>query len=136
MSKQSPTKNSWMMMRQRCNNPAFTYYANYGGRGIRVCSRWDSFDMFVRDMGPRPEGTTLDRIDSQGHYEPGNCRWASAKTQANNRRSNRQLTAHGKTMNLSEWATELGVSKQAIRKRIALGWNLERALNSSVRRAA
>jgi hypothetical protein len=82
----SPTYNSWRAMRARCNYPTHPYYPNYGGRGIRVCERWRFFAHFLADMGERPAGTTLDRIDPELDYEPGNCRWATPLQQRWNRR--------------------------------------------------
>lgn len=94
-SKRHPLYSVWSAMRQRCNNPKNRSYRHYGGRGIRVCDQWNSSDgfvVFLRDMGERPAGTSLDRIDNDGNYEPGNCRWATAKEQGVNRRRAVALT--------------------------------------------
>jgi hypothetical protein len=83
----TPTYRSWRSMKTRCTNPNHEGYTYYGGRGIRVCDRWaESFETFLADMGDRPEGTSLDRIDPDGDYEPGNVRWATASEQRRNRR--------------------------------------------------
>lgn len=84
---------SWSAMRKRCLDPSHDNYAHYGGVGVTVCERWSSFANFLVDMGERPEGMTLDRIDVDGNYNKENCRWATAKEQANNKRNNRVVTS-------------------------------------------
>jgi len=84
------TWGAWKDMKARCSNPNLRNYPDYGGRGIRVCQRWiDSFENFLADMGQRPDGLSLERINNEGNYEPGNCKWATAKEQANNTRRNK-----------------------------------------------
>lgn len=84
---------SWSQMKVRCQDPNNHKFKDYGGRGIKVCASWQAFENFYRDMGPRPEGTSLDRIDVDGDYAPGNCRWADAKTQRSNRRDSKKAIA-------------------------------------------
>lgn len=116
-------------MRQRCNNPRDSAFRRYGGRGIRVCERWDAdFAAFAADMGPRPEGTTVDRIDTDGPYSPGNCRWATDAEQARNKRNNRKLTIDGVTKCLTEWERESPVTYLAILYRLRTGWSVEDAI--------
>jgi hypothetical protein len=89
---ESPEYRSWVEMRRRCSNPNFIGYAHYGGRGITVCRRWDDFAAFLADMGTKPSPAhSIDRINPDGHYEPGNCRWTTPKEQANNRRPRQKV---------------------------------------------
>lgn len=90
--KQSPTRISWNAMRLRCNNPKSVSYPAYGGRGIKIDPRWNDFANFLEDMGERPEGTTLDRIDVNGDYTKDNCRWATKEVQTTNRRKYTLIT--------------------------------------------
>ena len=125
----SGTYGSWVAMKCRCTNSKHVAYKHYGGRGIAVCARWfESFENFLADMGDRPLGFTLDRINPDGDYEPGNCRWVLPKIQGNNRRSNRLLNHHGISLTLSEWADLTGLKKTTLRERLRRGWSLERAL--------
>lgn len=126
----TPTYGSWQKMKARCLNSWDPAYADYGGRGIRVCDRWlESFDHFLADMGVKPARMSLDRKDNQGNYEPGNCRWATFKTQNNNRRSNRMLTISGETMNLQSWAEKAGLPMNALWLRISHGWDPKEAVS-------
>ena len=92
---QSPTYTSWENMRQRCNNPKHPRYKDYGGRGIKVCKRWDDFRKFYADMGPRPKGKTLDRMNVNGNYCAANCRWATDKQQRANKRVYTPVLSNG-----------------------------------------
>lgn len=121
---------AWQAMKRRCDNLKSRNYRLYGGRGIRVCDRWlHSFPTFLADMGPRPSPAhSIDRIDSDGSYEPGNCRWATAEVQSQNRRSARLITFRGETLSLTAWAARIGVRPSALWLRLSKGWPLERAL--------
>ncbi len=126
------TWRSWRQMRQRVLNPNYGPYKNYGGRGIKICPAWDSYEQFLSDLGPRPPGTTLERKDNNGNYEPGNCVWATPKTQAYNRRTNLWLTFKGRTQTLVQWASELGMKKNTLSRRLKAGWSVEEALTVRV----
>lgn len=132
---ESPEFTSWRAMIERCTNPNHKQYDDYGGRGIRVCKRWaESFQAFFDDMGPRPNGCSLDRHpDHDGSYAPDNCRWATAKQQARNTRRNRYLTFNSETKLLIEWAEHVGISEKTLRTRLRDGWSVERALVTPVR---
>ena len=129
----STTYNTWRAMIVRCSDPLCRNYRRYGARGITVCERWGLFGNFLADMGERPRGTTLDRIDSNGNYEPGNCRWATAKEQARNRQSNRLLAFRGEKRCVTEWAELLGMNLSMIKQRLRYGWTIERALTQPIR---
>lgn len=118
----------WRAMHERCVNPKVRNYPNYGGRGINVCERWKDYAAFRDDMGPRPDGGTLDRINNDGNYEPGNCRWATQREQMNNVRKNVRLTFRGETRTVSEWARRLGVTRDRLYWRLKTGWPIEEAL--------
>jgi hypothetical protein len=118
----SKVYHAWQTMRDRCNNSNNARFHRYGGRGITVCDRWHEFDNFYADMGDAPHGTSLDRIDTDGNYEPSNCRWATPKQQSNNTSTNTHVTYNGKTQTLAEWAAELGIPYSRIVYRHARGW--------------
>ena len=120
----------WSHLRDRCNDPKTRNYKNYGGRGIKVCERWNSFEAFLSDMGPRPAGHSIDRIDNNGNYEPSNCRWATMRDQNNNRRDNRMVEFRGERMTLRRAVQLSGINlcHKTIEGRLRHGWSLEEAL--------
>lgn len=119
--RRSPEYSSWSAMITRCLNPRAPNFAEYGGRGITVCDRWRNFALFLDDMGPRPRGKTLDRIDGSRGYEPGNCRWATGREQQENRRTARMLTIGDETRCVTEWARRAGISDTAMLYRVRRG---------------
>jgi len=125
--------NVWRTMRQRCCNPRNRQYPAYGGRGIRVCERWDDFENFYADMGPCPQGLTLERKDNSKGYSPDNCIWASYKEQARNTRRNHLVTMQGRTQCIAAWCEDLGVSTDCFDARRRYGWDIETALTKPVR---
>lgn len=128
---QTPEYMTWAHMIKRCENQTYHGFANYGGRGIKVCERWRaSFLAFFEDMGLRPSAKhSLDRKDVNGDYTPDNCRWASAKEQGRNRRNNRILTIAGESVTLAEAAERFGVNRGTIKGRLARGWTPEMAVD-------
>lgn len=131
----SPEYRSWEAARSRCRNPNDPSFARYGGRGITFTPEWDRFEDFLADMGPRPKGTTLDRIDGDGDYEPTNCRWATDEVQSGNRASIRRYEWQGQSLHLRELARLTGVPYQRLNERIVRhGWTIERAVTEPPRR--
>ena len=126
---------AWWGMKERCENAKHDSYKNYGGRGIAVCLRWQDFSNFHADMGDRPRGFSLDRIDNDGPYSPENCRWASPRQQCNNKRDNHYLEFRGRRMSFSEWERDLGLPRDILKQRInKCGWSVERALTAPVKK--
>jgi hypothetical protein len=126
--RKTPEYISYCSAKNRCENPNNSVYPSYGGRGIKFL--YSSFDEFLRDVGPRPPKRTIERIDNNGHYQPGNCYWASHLVQANNKRNNRLLSALGKTQTLAQWAREYGINVTTLYCRLDRGIPLTRALGS------
>lgn len=120
---------TWYGMRNRCRNPVdASKFARYGGRGIAVCKRWDDFLLFVADMGPRPAGYTLERIDNNLGYFPENCVWADAITQQNNKRNSVRLEFDGSNLTLRQWDRKLGLRVGTVASRLWDGMPLEKIL--------
>jgi hypothetical protein len=132
----SPEYYVWSSMHQRCTNPKAGQYEDYGGRGIKVCERWDLFDNFLADMGPRPEGKhpsgramyTLERKEGDKDYGPDNCIWATYKAQSLNKRSGRIVTYLGETLPLAVFVDRTGLDYKIVHQRIVRGWTVDRAL--------
>lgn len=134
MSK-TKTWKSWRSMKERCLNKNAPNYKNYGGRGIAICQEWlggEGFENFFKDMGERPKGKSLDRIDNNGNYCKSNCRYATQKEQSSNTRVNHFLTYEGKTQTMKQWAEELGINYITLFGRIKKGWSVEKALTKNL----
>lgn len=124
-----PTYRSWEAMKTRCNCANRDNSQYYIGRNISYCDSWEEFRFFLDDMGERPEGCTLDRIDNNGNYNKENCKWSTVEEQTNNRRSNKFITYNNKTQTYAQWERELGLRQGTISDRInKLKWTEERAL--------
>lgn len=126
----------WCHMIERCYNPHFVAFANYGGRGIRVCENWRNSFVAFREWA-RTNGyddkLTLDRIDNDGNYEPSNCKWSTVKEQSNNRRTNRLLTYRGETKTMTQWAETIGMPVATFKHRLYRGWSVAKAIETPVR---
>lgn len=126
----------WADMRTRCNNPNFPGYADYGGRGIKVCPEWQAYEPF-REWAVSngyADTLTLDRKDNDKGYSPANCRWVTQKEQCNNKRNNHLLTYNGETLTVAQWARKLGVNYFTLHDRITkLGWSAEKAISTPIK---
>lgn len=129
----TPTYSSWVSMRRRCIDPKSHGYANYGGRGIEVCEEWAFFEKFLSDMGERPSGTSIDRIDNDKGYFKENCRWATSKQQIRNRSISPKVEYQGEIRSLAELSEIFNVPHRRLYDRIRQGWNIEEALSTPVK---
>lgn len=129
----SKTYKLWQAMWGRCRYPSQDAYKHYGGRGIKVCQRWRSFRLFLKDMGERPAGMYLGRRDPNGDYEPGNCKWATRGELMRNKTTARLLTLNDVTKCLTEWAEDIGIDQASLSERLKRGWPLEKALTTPKR---
>lgn len=131
----APEYRVWAAMIGRCTRPKDKRWMDYGGRGIAVCDRWRLYENFLADLGRKPSPKhTIDRIDANGHYEPGNCRWATMTEQQNNRRNNLMIEWQGRTMSAAQWERELGFRRGILHDRIRNhGWPIERAMRPGPR---
>lgn len=134
----SPLYATWLHMIRRCHCETSEAYGYYGARGISVCQEWqDSFKTFAEHVSAltncKADGYTLDRIDNDGNYEPGNVRWATWTEQLNNRRVGRMVTYKGRTQSVSVWSREIGIGISTIQNRLYSGWDAEAALSTPVR---
>lgn len=130
----TPTVVSWSGMKQRCKNPKDPSSKRYGGRGISFDPRWEVFENFLSDMGERPKGTTLDRIDNDKDYSKENCRWATSTQQMNNTSKNVFMTYGDSTMTISQWSRKVNIPTNVIQWRIKKGWSISDVLGKPVRK--
>ncbi|WP_312999668.1 hypothetical protein [Leclercia sp.] len=131
---ETPTYQTWLHMRQRCLNTSNDAYENYGGRGIGICKEWDSFEKFLTDMGQRPDGMTIDRIDNNKGYYKENCRWADKKTQLTNKRNNHRVEWHGNSYTISQLSSMCGIGHQVLSSRLRLSWSVDKAITTPVKK--
>ena len=130
----TPTYNTWGHMLSRCRSETHKQYADYGGRGIAVCKEWERFEVFFADMGEKPEGMSLDRIDNDLGYYKDNCRWADQKTQVRNRRNSPVVIWEGVEVSLAKLCETKGVKWRMVYERIRAGWAVEKAINTPTRK--
>lgn len=128
----TPEHIAWMSMLYRCENPNDASYKHYGGRGISVCDEWHDIKNFIADMGCKPPGTSLDRIDVNSNYNKHNCRWATSKEQQNNKRNTIFLTLNGASKTISEWSEITGICRSTIDGRLRRGWSHVDILNTPI----
>lgn len=130
-----PEYQIWKAMKARCLNPNHKNYAEYGGRGIAVCERWlNSFESFYADMGERPSKRhSIDRVDTNEGYSPGNCRWATQVEQTRNTRRSSSVTHKGETKTVAEWAESTGIKSTTLYKRVLAGWPADRIIETPAR---
>lgn len=127
----TPSYNAYCNMIARCTRPSHHKYKDYGARGIKVCREWlESFESFYADMGEKPEGKSIDRIQNDGPYSPENCKWSTPEEQQRNRRANRRIEFKGEVHCLTEWAELTGISKKAIEGRLFRNWPVDKALST------
>jgi hypothetical protein len=112
-------------MHYRCKNPNYPWFRDYGGRGIKVCERWNSFENFLADMGIKPAGLTLEREHNDRDYEPGNCHWATWDEQGSNKRNTRFVEFRGETISLPDFSRNVGVARKRVTERLRRGWTTE-----------
>ena len=129
----TPIYGLWHAMHQRCNDVNHPKYIHYGGREINVSPEWYEFENFYRDMGDKPVGMSLERIDNNGDYCKENVVWATAKQQSNNRRNNVVLEHNGKKQTMQQWCDELGLKIGTVWARLNRGWDVSRSLTQEVR---
>jgi hypothetical protein len=128
----SATYRTWRSMKQRCSRKKDTNNPNYGGRGITVCERWQKFDNFLEDMGPKPVGLTLERRNNNLGYSPENCKWASQVEQANNKRNSRLVEYIGRRITLAQLSKETGIKRTTIDQRLDAGFTTEQAVSMPI----
>jgi hypothetical protein len=124
----TPTHRSWADLRNRCHCKTNPRFDSYGGRGIKVCDRWDDFRNFLSDMGKRPPGTSIGRIDNDGDYCPENCRWETRSQQQRNRRGNRLIKWKGVVRTATEWAEILNININSFRGRLRRKWPIRKVM--------